>query len=196
MAENRENLSVSFASIAVLDQRWCLQLKELQRIQNKLEEFLSQQEAWETATRICDVVLEVDEELDRILQDPLVRTFYEYDGRFFYPKHGWGFHRAFDGVHILKSLSDPIIETFFYASEKEVAIRWLMDELGKHTWVAKIRRLNWEESQTLGVLPKQVLDEILRDIREQERHAAEVSVALSAEEEIFFRSFEQQMEHW
>jgi hypothetical protein len=67
-----------------------------------------------------------------------------------------------------------------------------MDELGKHVWEAKIRRINWQEFQTLSILPKQVLDEIVRDIREQKRGAVEVS-ALSPEEETFFKPFEEQM---
>jgi hypothetical protein len=155
MAQNRGNRRVSFVDLAALDQRCVLQLRELGRIQNKLEEFLSPQKARWTAGQIYDLVLEVDEELDRILADPLVRRLYEYDGRFFTPKHSWGFHRAFDSVHVLRSLHDPMIETFFYGREKGFAVRWLVDELEKHTWEATVRRMNWQESQTLSIVPKQ-----------------------------------------
>jgi len=31
-----------------------------------------------------------------------------------------------------------MLETFFRGREKRVAIRWLMEELGKHAWVAKL----------------------------------------------------------
>jgi len=37
-------------------------------------DFLSLQEARETAEQIYDLVLEVDDELNRIFADPLVRT--------------------------------------------------------------------------------------------------------------------------
>jgi hypothetical protein len=194
MAEN-ESLSVGFANVALLDHRWHLQLKELRRIQDKLGDFVSSQEAQEIALRICHIVLDVDEQLDRILADPLVRIFYEYDGRFFCPKHGWGFHRAFDGVHVLRSLHDPMIETFFYGREKGFAVRWLVDELEKHTWEATVRRMNWQESQTLSIVPKQVLVEIVQNVREKARQAEEAIAPLSPEEKTFFKSFEEQMSH-
>jgi len=193
MAESNRSLSVGFANPA-LYHCWRLQFKEVERIQNKLEEFLSPHEARETVARVCDVVLEVDEELDRILCDPLVRRLYEYDGLFFTPKHSWGCHRAFDGLHVLKSLSGPIIETFFGVREKECAIRWLMDELEKHIWEAKIRRINWQESRTLSVLPRQVLEQIVRNAREHAGQAAEARPPLTPEEETFFKPFEEQMQ--
>jgi len=81
---------------------------------------------------------------------------------------------------------------FFCAREKESAVRWLMDELGKHCWEIKIRRINWEESQTLGVVPKPVLEQIARDV--DARQAAEATLPLSPEEETFFKPFEEQMQ--
>jgi hypothetical protein len=117
---------------------------------------------------------------------------YEYDGRFFTPKYGWGFYRAFDGIHILRSLSDAALATFFHSRDRHVATRWLMEELGKHTWEAKVRRMNWEESGTLSVISTDVLDEILRHIRHREK-ADEEETTLSPEERAFFQSFEDQM---
>jgi hypothetical protein len=192
MSGGSTNLSNGSAHWATSDQRWRLQYRQLQRVQNKLEEFLSPQDARETIMSIYDLVLEIDQELDRILMDRLVQSSYEYDGQFFTPKCSWGFHRAFDGIHVLESLSEERLQTFFRVQEKGLAIRWLMNELEKHTWEAKIRRINWEEFQTLSVVPKQVLDEIVRDIREQKRQAAEVS-ALSPEEVSFFKPLEEQM---
>jgi hypothetical protein len=144
-----------------------LHQKHRERIQNKLEEFLPAPEARDTATQVYDLALDVDEEIGRILKDPLVGRLYEYDGRFFTPRGTRLFHTAFDGLHILKSLKDSILETFFRGREKHFAMRWLMEELGKHAWVAKIRRMNWEESGTLSMVPKEVLDEIIKDIRER-----------------------------
>jgi hypothetical protein len=41
-----------------------------ERIQNKLREFLSAQEARKTATHVYNLVLDIDEEIGRILKDP------------------------------------------------------------------------------------------------------------------------------
>jgi hypothetical protein len=77
-------LNIGFANCA--DQRRRLQHRQLERIQNKLEGFLSPLAARETTMGIYDLVLEVDDGIDRILRDPLVRKFYEYEGRFFIRK--------------------------------------------------------------------------------------------------------------
>jgi hypothetical protein len=93
----------------------------------------------------------------------------------------------------LKSLQDSILETFFRGREKRVAIRWLMEELGKHAWVAKIRRMNWEESGTLSIVPKGVLDEIIKNIGGRRRQTEADPPPLTPEEQAFFQSFEEQM---
>jgi len=170
-----------------------LHQKHRERIQNKLEEFLPAHEARDTATQVYNLALDVDEEIARILKDPLVGRLYEYDGRFFTPRGTQLFHAAFDGLHILKSLGDSILDTFFRGREKHFAIRWLMEELGTHAWVAKIRRMNWEESHTLSLVPQEVLDEIVKDIRERRRQAGENPPPLSPEEQAFFQSYEEEM---
>jgi len=170
-----------------------LHQEQRERIQNELEEFLPAHEARDTATQVYDLALDVDEEIGRILKDPLVGRLYEYDGRFFTPRGTQLFHTAFDGLHILKSLRDSILGTFFRGREKHFAIRWLMEELGKHAWVAKIRRMNWEESHTLSLVPQEVLDEIIKDIRERRRQAGEDPPPLSPEEQAFFQSYEEEM---
>jgi hypothetical protein len=101
-----------------------LHQKHRERIQSKLEEFLPAHEARDTATQVYDLALDVDEEIGRILKDPWVGRLYEYDGRFFTPRGTQLFHAAFDGLHILKSLGDSILETFFRGREKRFAIRW------------------------------------------------------------------------
>jgi len=168
--------------------------KHRERIQNELREFLSADEARETATRAYNLALDIDEDIGRLLKDPLVRRLYEYDGQFFTPRGTRLFHTAFDGLHLLRSLSDSILQAFFRGREKHSAIGWLLDELGKHAWVAKIRRMNWEESHTLGLVPKEVLEAILMGSWERGREAGADPPRLSLEEQAFFQSFEEQME--
>jgi hypothetical protein len=168
--------------------------EQRERIQNKLREYLSAQEARETATRVHNLALDIDEDIGRILKDPLVRRLYEYDGQFFTPRGTRLFHTAFDGIHLLQSLSDSIIETFFRGREKHFTVRWMLEELGKHAWVAKRRRMNWEECQTLGLVPKEVLDAIIKDSLERRAAAETEPPELSLEERAFFQSFEEQME--
>src|SRR5712691_2151185 len=164
-----------------------------ERIQNELQEFLSAQEARETATHVYNLALDIDQEIGRILKDPLVRRLYDYDGQFFTPRGTRHFHTAFDGLHLLKWLSDSILATLFRGRQKHFAIRWLLEELGKHVWVAKRRRMNWEESHTLDLVPKEVLEAILRRA-ERKREAEAGPLPLSLEEQAFFQSFEEQME--
>ena len=108
-----------------------------ERIQNELREFLSADEARETATRAYNLALDIDEDIGRLLKDPLVRRLYEYDGQFFTPRGTRLFHTAFDGLHLLRSLSDSILQAFFRGREKHSAIRWLLEELGKHAWAGQ-----------------------------------------------------------
>ena len=168
------------------------QQKEVERIQSKLEEFLSAQEARETAMQVLDLALDVDEEIDRILKDPLLGRLYEYDGQFFTLRGTRLFHTAFDGSHILKWLRNSMIETFFRGRKKRFAIRWLLEELDKHSWMAKRRRMNWEESRTLGFLTEDVIQEII-DMRERTRQTGVNLPPLSPEEQAFFKFFEDEM---
>jgi hypothetical protein len=181
---------------------WCILLSEAvgpheehrKRIQNELEEFLSAQEARETATQVYNLALDIDEEIGRILKDPLVTRLYEYDGQFFTPRGTRLFHTAFDGVHLLRSLNDSILGAFFRGRERNFAIRWLLEELGKHAWVARRRRMNWEESHTLGLVPKEVLEAIIKRTWERRRPAGTNQPRLSPEEQVFFQAYEAQME--
>jgi hypothetical protein len=160
-------------------------------IQNKLREFLSIQDARETATRIHNLALEIDQDIGRILKDPLVGRLYEYDGQFFTPRGTRFFHTAFDGLHLLQWLSDSSLEAFFRGRGKHGAIQWMLEELGKHAWVARVRRMNWEEFQTLGLVQQEVLDAIINGAEERRRETS--PPRLSSEEQAFFQSFEEQM---
>jgi hypothetical protein len=165
-----------------------------ERIQSKLKEFLSAHEARETATNVYNLALDIDQEIGKILKDPLARRLYDYDGQFFTPRGTRGFHTAFDGVHLLKWLSDSILATFFRGREKRFAIRWLLDELGKHAWVAKRRRMNWEESHTLDLMPKEALEAIIKRASERRTEVEAGPPPLSLEEQAFFQSFAEQIE--
>ena len=167
-------------------QRRGLQEKELLRLEEKFREYLPRLEAQRLTAEICGLVLEVDEELDRILSDPLVVVLYEYDGLFFRPRGTHLFHRAFDGIHILRSLDDYKIEVFLRGKDKSHAVRWMLEELGSHTWESKVRRMNWEEEGTLNTLTKEVIEAIIEDIHEHTQ-------VLSPEEQSFFKSYEMQM---
>jgi len=169
-------------------QRYC------ERIRRKLEEFLSPQEAREAATQICNLALDIDAEIGRILKDPLVRKLYDYDGLFFTARGARLFHRTFDGLHLLRWLDDFALETFFHGREKHFAVRRMLEELGRHNEVARIRRMNWEESGTLGMLPPEVLEAILQEALAPASEADPAPPLLSPEEEVFFGSFEKQME--
>ena len=187
------NETRSFGTKSVHSPGLDLHQRHRERIQNNLEEFLPAAEARETATQVYDLALDIDEEIGRILKDPLARRLYDYDGRFFTPRGTRGFHTAFDGSHLLKWLSDSILATFFRGREKHIATRWLLDELGKHAWVAKRRRMNWEKSHTLDLVPKEVLEAIVQRASEHREFEA-VPLSLSPEEQAFFQSFEEQME--
>lgn len=165
-----------------------------ERIQNKLRAFLSAREARETAARVHNLALDIDQEIDRILKDPRVRRLYEYDGQFFTSRGARLFHRAFDGLHLMESLSNSSLEAFFRGREKHSAIRWMLKELGTHAWVDSIRRMNWEEFNTLGLVPPEVISTIIENARVRRREAEAETSQMSLEERAFFRSFEEQMQ--
>jgi len=164
--------------------------KEISRIQKKLLQLLSDREAQSVLNLICTLVAQVDEEINRILSDPLLELLYQYDGRFFVSKRTQLFHRAFDGLHVLQSLSDDILETYFGRRRKNEATEWLMDSLGTHIWEAKVRRLNWEDSGTLCCITDEVLNEFIRQTRERRGPAEKALSPLTAEEETFFEAYE------
>jgi hypothetical protein len=54
--------------------------------------------------------------------------------------------------------------------------------------------MNWEESHTVDLVPKEVLNAIIKGTSERRREPEAVPPRLSSEEQAFFRSFEEQME--
>ena len=168
--------------------------KELEHLQGRLEQFLSKERAQETAVQIYEFALRVEEEIGKILKDPLVAKLYEYDGLFFTAREGGGFHRAYDGIHILQSLDNAKLEIFFYEKEQDDAIQRLLQDLDANLWAAKARRMNWEEEGTLRLLPREVIEAILADLKERKRQATERECPpLSLEEQTFFDPYEEQL---
>src|SRR5215469_17249275 len=165
---------------------------EAHRIQNKLATFLSARKARELAKQIYSLALEVDEDISRILKDPLAEKLYEYDGQFFTPRGTSGFHTAFDGLHLLSSLSNSI-DIVFRTLPKNSAVECLLDDLDQHRWVAKRRRMNWEELGTLCLVPEETIREIITGQKREQAFNLEPP-PLSAEEHAFFKSFEKQLE--
>jgi hypothetical protein len=165
--------------------------ENMEGILHKLRAFLSEKEAQTAALQIYAVALDIDEEIGRILKDPRVGKLYDYDGQFFTARFERLFHTAFNGHHLLKWLRESSLEPYFRGKEKGRAIQGLLEDLRKHVGVARVRRMNWEDTQTLGMLPKDVLDAILKESQERMREAN--PPALSPEEQDFFQSFEAQM---
>ena len=163
---------------------------EVHRIQNKLTEFLSARKARELAEQIYNLALEVDEDISRVLKDPLAGKLYEYDGQFFTPRGTSGFHTAFDASHVLISVGNSI-DILFRTLPTHTSIKCLLDGLAEHRWVAKRRRMNWEELGTLGLIPEEIIREI---IAAQKWELAVKPPPLSAEEHAFFKSFEEQLQ--
>jgi len=160
------------------------------RIYARLRTFLAPHEAEETTTRVYNLAVETETEIGRILRDPMVHQLYAYDGQFFTARHMRLFHTAFDGVHVLQSLGDSNLQAFFRGIERRAASRRLLDSVGIHAWTARVRRMNWEGFQTLGLLPPALLDEALIDAIAAR---GEAPTAMSLEEQSFFRPFEKQM---
>ena len=165
-------------------------VKEIARIRKKLEKFLPPQEAHRVSNEIEQLALKVDAEIRRILSDPRVTQRFEYDGLFFTPRGTQQFHRAFDGIHILRSLDNSKLEVFFSGRSTEAGIRWLLEEQGTHLWEAMVRRMNWEDEGHLGVLTREVVNAILEDVAERRRKAAEENPTLSSQEQAFFQRYE------
>jgi len=163
---------------------------EVHRIQNKLATFLSAHKARELAKQIYNLALEVEEDISSVLKDPLAEKLYEYDGQFFTPRGTTGFHTAFDASHVLISVGNSI-DILFKTLPVRCAVKCLLDKLAEHRWVAKRRRMNWEELGTLGLVPEEIIREI---VAAQKRELAVNPPPLSAEEQAFFKSFEEQLQ--
>ena len=161
--------------------------QHIARIEQHLSDILSMHDAREAAARIGQVAFETDVEISRILEDPLVKKLYEYDGRIFTTRSGDLFHTAFDGLRLLESLSASRLQSFFLAGENKGALERLLDHVSMHAWVAKARRMNWEEFGSLGLVAPDALERLAVRSGEPE------PPPLFPEEREFFERFESQL---
>ena len=171
--------------------------RELARIERKLREYMQEAEARRTAARIHALTVEVDQEINRILSDPLVPLIFKYDGKLFIGRGTSCFHRAFNGINILESLTNPTLECYFRVQNKRDAVEWLMKDLGSHVCDAKVRRRNWEYCGSLSCLSDDVIAEVIRRVNERRRLAAlaaQTPSELSPEEKSFFKRYEDELE--
>ena len=173
-----------------IERRMLLQERELERIREKLEQYLTSREARQVTAQIGEIAVTVDREIDRIWSDPLVREFYRYNGRVFTARGSGLFQRAFDGTNILETLTDSNIDIYFWHNTKEQGIHWMMKDLDTHVWEATVRRMNWEEEGSLSCLSRDVIAAILEDVTERRRLAALEAPPLSEEERAFFQYYE------
>ena len=166
-----------------------------QGVQAELGRFMSATDTRETMRRICEAVREVDMEIDRILRDPRVSDSWQYDGRCFVARSGgFGLHVAFDGRNILEWLKENLHCFFFRSKPAGAGIALLMKEMDTFLWLAKVRRMNWEEEGHLGVLSREVVQAVLDDVRERRRIAAQSAVQPMPDgERAFFRFYEEEM---
>lgn len=165
-----------------------------QSVQAELARLMPATDTSEIMRRICESVREVDQEIDRILRDPLVSEAWEYDGKCFVARRGYfGLHVAFDGLSILEWL-EKNLAWFFRSNSADVGMALLMKEMDTFLWLAKVRRMNWEEEGHLGVLGREVIRAVLDDVQERRRLAAQSDVQpLSDGERAFFRFYEEEM---
>ena len=173
-----------------IERRMRVQERELERIREQLEQYLTPREARQVTAQIGEIAVTVDREIDRIWSDPLVREFYRYNGRVFTARGSGLFQRAFDGTNILETLTDSNIDIYFWHNTKAQGIHWMMKDLDTHVWEATVRRMNWEEEGSLSCLSRDVIEAILEDVTERRRLAALEAPALSEEERAFFRYYE------
>ena len=163
-------------------------------LQAELERFVDPEEARQLMTQINDRVMEVDDEIDRILRDPLVSESWEYDGRCFVLKNnGFGLQVAFDGFNILQWL-ETYAYCFFRFHPKETGIKLIGKELDTFLWLARASRMNWEEEGHLSVVRREVIEAVVADVKERRRAAAAMTPSpLAPEERAFFESYEAEL---
>jgi hypothetical protein len=167
------------------------------RIEAKIREYLPETEARAVASGIESLARDVDDEITKILSDPLVLRLFNYDGKLFTPRGAYSFHRVFDGIRILQSLTDFSLECYFRSGDCAAAVRWLMDDLEAHLWQARVRRMNWEEGGSLHSIPDDLIAEVARRAGAVDRRFKCESgkpFELTPEELSFFKAYEEEME--
>ncbi len=174
---------------------------EGERIQKTLERFLNKKRAHEVAEIIYDLALQIDANINALLKYPKVLKSYNYDGEFFEPKDGFGFHKACNGLAFLRGAASSHNIELFLGSYKikdgeEQAINSMLNWFRvNYVWVAKARLLNWKERGEIGLVFKEVLRESIEDHKAREKELADkIKVdPLSESEQDFFKLYEEEM---
>lgn len=167
--------------------------KGLQSVREELERFVGSDDAQLVLCHIEECVVSVDAELDRIRRDPLLSLHWDYDGRVFSAKQGFGFQVAFDGINILEWLKTNL-HILFRARSTSQALAEVSKELDTFVWLAEARRIHWEEEGHLNLLPKSVFDSIIEDLGERfSAPGGAQTKEMTREEELFFRRYEKQL---
>lgn len=168
---------------------------EIERVQRTLENFLGKENSRKVAAKIYDMALDIDASLESLLNDPRAASKYNYDGEFFETKSGHGFFKVLNGLGFLKkAASDSNIEIFFkhYKSSARAfghMLWWLRDN---YVWLAKARLLNWQERGDIGLVSKEVLEEILENQKINEIRDEGGVLPLSPGEQEFFKLYEEE----
>lgn len=168
------------------EQRVNLYEKEIERIRSILKKYLPEKEAVETAAEIYEMILDIDEGIDELLKDPEVLKKYTYDGNLFIPKDKPNFfHKAANGLKILKSIDENILDSFGH--DKISASKTLFHWLNEYVERARFLIERWHQSKTLTTLDA---EEIKRALEKQKEND---SAPLSDEQRNFFELYEKQM---
>ena len=167
---------------------------ERAHLKANLEQFLTSKDAEQLAQLIDARVAEVDAEVDRLLRDPLVMEAWDYDGRCFVSRgDGFGLQVVFDGLNILQWLNTNL-DCFFRSNSAPLAVALLFKELDTFLWLARVRRMNWEEQGHLSVLTREVISAVMTDVQERRSATLESAVPpLTESERSFFQPYEEEI---
>lgn len=174
--------------------------KEINRIRKTLGELLDKKAAKELTAEIYEIALDIDQAIDRLLEDPRVLKKYNYDGEFFEPKDGGSSYKTYDGPHFLReAASDDNLKHFFkHESDKDRAIGETLKWLREYFWIAKARLLNWREEESVGFTSKEILKELAKEYeaQQEEQRREEGSSPPSSGQSSFFGTYEEEMQEF
>lgn len=196
--ELQENLAQLLYEIILAE------VKQKVEVVPKLDQEVIRKKVQKEAQKICaellDIAFDIDENINALLKNPRVLKKYDYDGNFFTPKGGFGFHRVIDGVNSLTSL-DNNIRSYFWSRNKIQAIAEIIESATKLREEAEAALSNWKEYGVVSAINPGLVREILEfhQSRIENKISNMVPVEteppeLKEEERIFLREYEEQME--
>lgn len=158
--------------------------------------------AQEITAEIYEIVLSIDENLNELFKDARVAEKYDYDGVAFKAKDGTqGIFFALDGLHVLSSLENSYLESFFSHQKKTKTedIKphlFLWFDFEKHFLVARARLLNWEENRSVALVSREKLEKLFEQHKEilAEQLKRRIEPApMTTSEQNFFSLYEAEM---